>query len=661
MNIPKHRAHIFNSKSRRETNQSSVGVSTKVYPNPQSRTIQKRPFYFSGVKPQNISLIDSLNNLSSLLRGGVVLGSNFGSNQLERTVRKVHIASKKYGIPVTIEFQNSEVPPITLGDDPFEKFRGFKDVVGIIMEFAGSKVAYNLAMTSTSAWTALIDDPSRKNLKNVMFTVKELPPLYRYKRIRDALREEEEEKFKGGLEYITEIVMPVYKIHDEKKRRRKMTDKQIIAIAKSRFLHFVNRVTFPNGTKSSLISKFFNYARYLKEIVIVKPTLETYVYLGTHSGEKLINKIKPPFLERTMWEDYSKGEWISRKKPIIPLEKLKIVARFIHGFDFNIINKFERLNYLVINYPDDPVGEEYSKTLNLKLSVLSDHPSLIHLLIFNDLKKKHFNKKSGEKLIDELSKLENIITLDIRGFTKLTNLIKLTPLKKLTIMTLIDNGIQKIEGVDNLVNLKELDLRNNSISSIEGVDNLVNLKELYLKNNSISSIEGVDKLVNLEILELKNNSISSIEGVDKLVNMTKLYLGNNSISSIKGVEELVNLEILRLKKNSISSIEGVDKLVNLEILDLRNNSISSIGGVDNLVNLKGLYLGNNSISSIEGLDKLINLRKLFLNDQKTKLFKKLDLAKLPPNLEVLNIRKNPNLKHLENTGALKKLKKIIIN
>jgi Leucine-rich repeat (LRR) protein len=38
------------------------------------------------------------------------------------------------------------------------------------------------------------------------------------------------------------------------------------------------------------------------------------------------------------------------------------------------------------------------------------------------------------------------------------------------------NKITKIEGLDNLVNLRELKLCGNNITKIEGLDNLVNLR-----------------------------------------------------------------------------------------------------------------------------------------------------------------------------------------
>ena len=52
-----------------------------------------------------------------------------------------------------------------------------------------------------------------------------------------------------------------------------------------------------------------------------------------------------------------------------------------------------------------------------------------------------------------------------------------------------------------------LDCHNKELTSLEGVENLVNLKEFHCHNNQLTSLEGIEKLVNLRILrcEYDNN------------------------------------------------------------------------------------------------------------------------------------------------------------
>ena len=55
-----------------------------------------------------------------------------------------------------------------------------------------------------------------------------------------------------------------------------------------------------------------------------------------------------------------------------------------------------------------------------------------------------------------------------------------------------------------------------NLSIIEGLDKLVNLKELSLSDNIIHNIEGLDKLTNLKTLILDNNLIAEIKELDNL-------------------------------------------------------------------------------------------------------------------------------------------------
>ena len=64
--------------------------------------------------------------------------------------------------------------------------------------------------------------------------------------------------------------------------------------------------------------------------------------------------------------------------------------------------------------------------------------------------------------------------------------------------------ITDIEGLDQLTNLKILNLKTNEIRVIRGLDNLKNLRELYLSYNGISEIQGLDNLTNLEVLDISN-------------------------------------------------------------------------------------------------------------------------------------------------------------
>eukprot|EP00833_Pecoramyces_ruminatium_P018145 jgi/Orpsp1_1/1192177/evm.model.d7180000091144.1 len=75
--------------------------------------------------------------------------------------------------------------------------------------------------------------------------------------------------------------------------------------------------------------------------------------------------------------------------------------------------------------------------------------------------------------------------------------------------------------VDVSPDTEDLDLTHTQISDLEkiNVNRFTLLKTLSLRQNVITKISGLDKLVNLEELDLYDNRIKHIENLDTLVNL----------------------------------------------------------------------------------------------------------------------------------------------
>jgi Leucine-rich repeat (LRR) protein len=73
--------------------------------------------------------------------------------------------------------------------------------------------------------------------------------------------------------------------------------------------------------------------------------------------------------------------------------------------------------------------------------------------------------------------------------------------------------------------LKRLYLRSNNIEKISGLENLINLKDLDLSFNSITEIEGLDNLENIKFLNLASNLFTDIKGFENLKKLLSLELG----------------------------------------------------------------------------------------------------------------------------------------
>ena len=127
--------------------------------------------------------------------------------------------------------------------------------------------------------------------------------------------------------------------------------------------------------------------------------------------------------------------------------------------------------------------------------------------------------------------------------------------KNLRRLSLIDNFIEKIQGLENWRVLEELSLEKNRIWKIEGLNHLQYLKKLDLGCNKIRVIENLNKLENLTQLSLEDNEIEMLVGLEPLFNLMELYIGNNWLTNIKQIivlKRLPKLIILDISGNDIS-------------------------------------------------------------------------------------------------------------
>lgn len=235
------------------------------------------------------------------------------------------------------------------------------------------------------------------------------------------------------------------------------------------------------------------------------------------------------------------------------------------------------------------------------------------------------------------------LTADLPDDTEVVNLIHLKikaledldliRFKQLQVLCLRQNLIESISEVDVLPKetMEELDFYDNKITHISKyVNNLTNLKSLDLSFNMIKHIKNIDKLVNLENIYFVQNKIKKIENLSTLKSLRNLELGGNNIhelevESFKGLE---NLEEIWLGKNFIPKLVNLSPLKSLKILSIQSNKLTKIEGLEELTNLEELYLSHNFIKKIEGLDKNLKLNTLDITSNK--------------------VEKVENLSHLEN-------------
>lgn len=112
---------------------------------------------------------------------------------------------------------------------------------------------------------------------------------------------------------------------------------------------------------------------------------------------------------------------------------------------------------------------------------------------------------------------------------------------------------------------------------IEGLDQMKELRCLYLQENQISTIEGISSLTDLDTLNLNQNVLTSLDGLAPLAKLNSLLVQGNklkSLASVAGVLAVPSIGVLDLSRNNIEE-EGVldilSQLPNLKVLYLKDN------------------------------------------------------------------------------------------
>ena len=230
-------------------------------------------------------------------------------------------------------------------------------------------------------------------------------------------------------------------------------------------------------------------------------------------------------------------------------------------------------------------------------------------------------------------------------------------LHSLTRIRAWNDSIRTLQGIEHLINLRDLSLRGNQINDLAPLAGLKNLTTLSLSSNRIYDLSPLADMNNLTSLGLEDNHIQDLTGLDNLDSLTSLGLRNNLINDLAPLAELDNLEKLDLWYNRIKDLTPLTNLNRLKELNLGSEwrgRIYDLSPLANLNNLTSLTLTNNKIEDLTPLANMNNLISLRLEDNYIEDLT--PLAKLD-SLEVLDLRLNPifDLTPLAKLDRLKKL------
>lgn len=125
---------------------------------------------------------------------------------------------------------------------------------------------------------------------------------------------------------------------------------------------------------------------------------------------------------------------------------------------------------------------------------------------------------------------------------------------------------------------------------IEGLDSLKSLRSLWLGKNKIEKVQGLEKLVTLEQLDIQNNRLTSLgDGLQTLVNLRELYLACNRLPDPKGLPPPGCLNTVDFSYNLMKSLEGIEPYTTLEDLWVSGSVLENFDQVKPLLPLKSKF------------------------------------------------------------------------
>lgn len=179
--------------------------------------------------------------------------------------------------------------------------------------------------------------------------------------------------------------------------------------------------------------------------------------------------------------------------------------------------------------------------------------------------------------------------------------------EKITMIKCNDPNITSLEGIQQLVNLKLLDMgeQGTKIDDLMPVRNLKNLQRLEVPYSNIKNVEYLTRLPMLTTLNLRGNHITDLTYLPYMHPLNQLDLAYQAPDYIRDISPMAymanSMQYLTLQGNKISNISPLANFRALKYLSIRDNRITSIAALENMAVLSGLDMTINLITDLTPL------------------------------------------------------------
>ncbi|MFH1571168.1 MAG: PKD domain-containing protein, partial [Gemmatimonadota bacterium] len=143
-----------------------------------------------------------------------------------------------------------------------------------------------------------------------------------------------------------------------------------------------------------------------------------------------------------------------------------------------------------------------------------------------------------------------------------------------------NRGIQRLDGIEALTALVQLQLQGNQMTGLGPVSSLTGLKGLNVGGNpSLANIGAVAALGKLEFLMMDDCAVEDISALGGLRGLRNLQARFNRIADLMPLRNLPNLEYVALSGNKVTDLTPLVENAGLgagEFLDVTGNPLSAV-------------------------------------------------------------------------------------
>ena len=231
---------------------------------------------------------------------------------------------------------------------------------------------------------------------------------------------------------------------------------------------------------------------------------------------------------------------------------------------------------------------------------------------------------------------------------RLTDFHEISMYTSLEVLSVIDCGLVRLTGIEQLPNLQQLNVSNNKLRNLDELSILANINSLYAGGNQLENLFGINGFTQLSKLYLSGNAALSSAEVDMVIR------NNESLTEI-GVSDIemrnfpiyvqaeppyqtYALRILELDNTGADHprINRLSAYTELRSLSFANNVLEDVMGVINMPDLEVLDISNNQMTSLYELSQIQNLQSLNVSGNSMLAFPEVDMT----------IQANPKLSEL---------------